>query len=101
MIFGEKKHFLHISGKKNNGFKSRMLTLHHAKLVVQQERLMDSKDQSKLFDNIKPDLTRKDLPPTFIRCIIHLDEVDLADEQSNDASEDEGKNVKEDEEKEV
>ena len=33
--------------------------------------------------------------------MLHLDEIDLADEKPNDASEDEGKNVKEDEEKQV
>ena len=39
--------------------------------------------------------------PSFMFCKLHLDEIDLAHEKPNDPSEDEGKYVKEDEEKKV
>ena len=66
---------------------------------------MHSKDQSKLFDNVKPDLRNKRdvFLHTLRRLYVMLDlnKVDLADDDSNDTSEQKGKNVKEDEEKKV
>ena len=66
---------------------------------------MHSKDKSKLFDNVKPDLRNKRdvFLHTLRRLYVMLDlnKVDLADDDSNDTSEQKGKYVKEDEEKQV
>ena len=66
---------------------------------------MHSKDQSKFFDNVKPDLAKNGM---FFLHTLHrlydmldLNEVDLAHDDSNNTSEHKGENVEEDEEKQV
>ena len=62
---------------------------------------MDGKDQSELFHNVKRDQKMTGFSPTFMFCELNLDEIDLTREKPNNASEDEGTFVKEDEEKKI